>query len=316
MSYTHLTGTDRVRIATLKRAGHTQLEIARQLGKSRSTICRELYRNKTGRNSYNARTAKQKAAANQRFRKLIPGSGLVKYVRNRIKRYWSPEQIAGRLRYETGKNLASYYVIYAYILAHPSLKQYLRHPSPYRRRWGTNKRGQIREATVMRSIDARPEAANQRRRMGDWEGDTIIGKPGHDRLATYTDRRSGKAKALKVPGGEGLAEAVADQTTAWLTKLPKAKRLTLTYDRGSEFSQHEYIEDHSSLLVYFAHPYHPWERGTNENTNGLYRQFFPKKASLDAVSQRQVDRVTRLLNTRPRKRHQYRTPDEVFRDGK
>jgi IS30 family transposase len=321
MSYKHLTSTDRTRIATLKRAGHTQLEIARQLGKHHSTIGRELRRNRTGRTTYNARTAKQKTAArrlaaNQRFRKLIPGSGLVEYVKSRIKRYWSPEQIAGRLRYETGRDIVSYYAIYEYVLAHPGLKQYLRRLKPYRRHWGTKKREQIRDQAYKRSIGERPEAANNRTRIGDWEGDTVLGVPGRSRLLTYADRLSGKAKAMKVPGGDGLAEAVADRTVGWLGKLPKTKRHTMTYDNGTEFNEHEYIEDHSSLPVYFAQPYHSWERGTNENTNGLYRQFFPKKADLDPVSQRDVDRVTRLLNTRPRKRHQYRTPDEVFRDGK
>ena len=321
MSYTHLTSTDRTRIATLKRAGHTQLEIARQLGKAHTTISRELGRNCTGRTTYNARTAKQKTAArrlsaNQRFRKLIPGSGLVKYVKSRIKRYWSPEQIAGRLQYETGHRVIGYLTIYRYVLAHAGLKKYLRIQKPYRRHWGTKKREQIRDAASRRWIDERPEAANNRTRIGDWEGDTVLGIPGRARLLTYADRKSGKAKAIKVPGGEGLAEAVADRTVGWLRKVPKAKRHTITYDNGTEFGQHEYIEDRSSLPVYFAHPYHSWERGTNENTNGLYRQFFPKKADLDPVSQREIDKATRLLNTRPRKRHQYRTPDEVFRDGK
>jgi transposase, IS30 family len=320
MSFTHLTSTDRIRIAALRRAGHTRTEIARQLGKHHSTISRELRRNKTGRSAYNARTANQKAAArrlvaNQRFHKLIPGTSLHSYVMKRLRKYWSPEQIAGRLEHESGQRIMSHFAIYEYIRNHPGLKKYLRIQKPYRRRWGTRQRQQIREAANRRSIDSRPEAANQRNRIGDWEGDTVIGRPGHDRLATYVDRRSGKAKALKVPGGEGLAEAVADRTIAWFQKLPKTKRHTLTYDNGIEFSQHEYIEDHTALQVYFAHPYHSWERGTNENTNGLYRQFFPKKTSLDSVSQAEVDKVTRMLNTRPRKRHQYRTPDEVFRDG-
>jgi IS30 family transposase len=321
MSFTHLTSTDRARIAALKRAGLNQVEIARQLGKHHSTIGRELRRNKTGRSTYNARTAGQKAAsrrlaANQHFRKLLPGSGLANYVVRRLKRYWSPEQIAGRLRYETGRGIVSLGTIYAYILAHPSLKQYLRCLKPYRRHWGTKKREQIRDTANRRWIDDRPQAANDRTRIGDWEGDTVVGKAGRDRLLTYTDRLSGKAQALKVPGGDGLAEAIANRTVAWFQKLPKAKRHTLTYDNGTEFSQHEYVEDHAALPVYFAHPYHSWERGTNENTNGLYRQFFPKKTDLDAVSQRDVDRATHLLNTRPRKRHQYRTPDEVFRSKK
>lgn len=144
----------------------------------------------------------------------------------------------------------------------------------------------------------------------------MVGRSGGDRFLTYTDRLSGKALALKVPGGAGLAEAVANTTKASFLKLPKIKRHTMTYDNGIEFTQHEYIEDQTGLVVYFAHPYHSWERGTNENTNGLYRQFYPKKTNLDPVTQKDLDKVTRLLNTRPRKRHHYRTPDEVFRGGK
>lgn len=321
MSYKHLTSTDRARIAALKRTGHNQREIARQLGKHPTTIGRELARNKTGRTTYNARTAGQKAdarrlVANQRFRKLLPGTSLAKYVVRRLKRYWSPEQIAGRLRYETGRSVVSYWAIYNYILAHPHLKRYLRRLKPYRRHWGTKKREQIRNQASKHWIDDRPEAANKRTRVGDWEGDTMVGKPGRSRLLTYADRLSGKAQAIKVPGGDGLAEAIAGRTTDYFQKLPKAKRHTMTYDNGTEFSEHEHIGDRTALQVYFAHPYHSWERGTNENTNGLYRQFFPKKVDLDPVSQRDVDRATRMLNTRPRKRHQYRTPNEVFRDGK
>src|SRR6266487_2095802 len=152
MSFTHLTNSDRARIAALKRAGLNQLEIARQLGKNHTTIGRELRRNKTGRSTYNARTAQQKAAArrlaaNQRFRKLLPGTSLAKYVIRRLKRYWSPEQIAGRLQYETGRRIVGLGTIYAYSLAHPRLKQYLRRLKPYRRHWGTKKREQIRDAT-------------------------------------------------------------------------------------------------------------------------------------------------------------------------
>lgn len=321
MSFHHLTSSDRARLAALKRAGHNQKRIAALLGKDPSTISRELRRNKT-RRGYHARIAGQKASqrrlhANQRFRKLVPGARLTAYVTTRLKQYWSPEQIAGRLARETGTQVISYPTIYAFILAHAAYKRYLRHQKPYRRRYGTKKREKQRELDKKRWIDARPEIVNNRRRVGDWEGDTVLGKDGGSpRLLTYVERKSGKAVAAKLAGGTGQAERVTAATEARFRHLPKRKRLSLTYDNGVEFSDFERIEKRTGMTVYFAHPYHSWERGTNENTNGLYRQFFPKKHDFTNTSQQDIDRVTRLLNTRPRKRHHYRTPDEVFRSKK
>jgi IS30 family transposase len=244
----------------------------------------------------------------------MAGTKLYRYVTRRLAKYWSPEQIAGRLEYQTGQSPVSHVTIYAFVRAHPELKRYLRIQKRYRRRQGTAQRQQIREASNRRSIDERPKVVNDRKRLGDWEGDTIVGTS-KDRTVTYAERRSGKAKALKVQGGPGLSKNVSDQTVRSFRQLPREKRRTITYDRGTEFSDHEHIETNLSLKVYFAHPHHPWERGTNENTNGLYRQFFPKKTDFSKVTQAQLDKVTRLLNTRPRKRHRFRTPDEVFRDG-
>lgn len=317
MSFSHLTSSDRARLASLKRAGLRQKQIAKQLDKDPSTISRELRRNQTKR-GYHARIANQKAGrrrlrANQRFRKLRPKAKLTKYVAKRLKRYWSPEQIAGRLMYETGKPIVSYNTIYDYIRAHKALKRYLRHQKPYRHHYGTRKREKQREHDKKRWIDTRPKVVNERGRIGDWEGDTVLGKGHGPRLLTYTERKSGKAKALKVIGGKGLSADVTNKTEQWAKSIPKSKLLTTTYDNGTEFSNHEVIEKRTGTTVYFAHPYHSWERGTNENTNGLYRQFFPKKHDLTNTSQKDIDRATRLLNTRPRKRHHYQTPDEVFR---
>lgn len=320
MSFSHLTCSDRARLAVLCRAGHTQKDIAALLGKHPSTISRELRRNRT-RQGYHARIAGQKAVhrrwlVNQRHVKLTPGTSLTAYVVNRLKRYWSPEQIAGRRKHETGQSDMSYLTIYNFIRRHKALKQYLRCQKPYRRRWGTKKREKQREHGKKRWIDTRPEVINTRSRIGDWEGDTVIGKSGGSRLLTYTERKSGLAIAVKIPGGAGQAEVITLATEQRFKRLPKRKRRSLTYDNGTEFSDYERIEKRTGMEVYFAHPYHSWERGTNENTNGLYRQFFPKKHDLDKVNQKAIDRVTRLLNTRPRKRHQYRTPEEVFRSKK
>jgi len=321
MPYKHLTSSSRARLASLRRAGHNQKQIAALLGKDPSTISRELKRNKTKR-GYHARIASQKAAnrrlvANQRFRKLTPGANLTKYVTGRLKHYWSPDQIAGRLKYETGRQIVSYMTIYDYIRSHKAYKRYLRYQKPYRHHYGARKREKQRELDKKRWIDDRPKIVNERGRIGDWEGDTVLGKGGKSpRLLTYAERKSGKAKAIKVLGGLGLAENVTALTEKHFKNLPADKKRTMTYDNGIEFSDHEVIEKRTGMTVYFAHPYHSWERGTNENTNGLYRQFFPKKHDLTNVSQRDIDRATRLLNTRPRKRHHYQTPDEVFHSKK
>lgn len=318
MSNHHLTRSDRARLAALKRAGLSQKQIAAQLGKNPSTICRELKRNKT-RRGYHARIAHQRTlhrrlVANQRFRKLTPHAALTKYVTNRLKRYWSPEQIAGRLKHETGQSAISDQTIYAYIAHHQGYKRYVRCQKPYRRHYGTAKRSKQRELAKKRWIDERPQVVNNRERVGDWEGDTVIGgsnKAG-PRLLTYVERKSGKAKAAKVLGGTGLAHQVTVATEEQFKRLPRHLKQTLTDDNGVEFLDHEVTEKRTGLTIYFAHPYHSWERGTNENTNGLYRQFFPKDCDFSKVSQKDIDRVTRLLNTRPRKRHHYQTPDEVF----
>jgi transposase, IS30 family len=321
VSHKHLTNSDRAKLAILLRTGrYTQKQIAALIGKSPSAICRELKRNKTQK-GYNTRIASQKTRkrrheANQAHRKLLPGSPLTKYVTGKIKLYWSPEQTSGRLRYEGAGLTVSYPTIYAYVKQHAELKQYLRHPSRYRRRYGTKKREKQRELAKKCWIDARPDTVNQRSRIGDWEGDTVLGDRAHKaRLLTYVDRKSGKSMALKLSGGLGLAKQVADATgKIFVSKIPKKKRLTMTYDNGSEFNEHEVIERTARMNIYFAHPYHSWERGTNENTNGLYRQFFPKKTDLTNVSQKDIDRVTKLINNRPRKRHNYRTPNEVFKE--
>lgn len=171
-------------------------------------------------------------------------------------------------------------------------------------------REKAREYGKKRWIGERPETINQRARIGDWEGDTIIGLERTKRILTHVERKTGYLVADFLPLVS--AEIVAQKTVERLKKFPKQKRHSITYDNGTEFSAHEIIERKTKMTVYFANAYHSWERGTNENTNGLIRQFFPKRSSFATVTKEDVEKVEKLLNRRPRKRLNYLTPYEAF----
>jgi IS30 family transposase len=159
-------------------------------------------------------------------------------------------------------------------------------------------------------IDQRPQIVDQRKRIGDWESDTVEGRKGKGLLATHVERKSRYTVAVKV--ADKSAPTVTRATVKRMKRLPKAKRKTMTMDNGKEFAGFAHLESQLGIRTYFAHPYHSWERGTNENTNGLLRQFFPKGTDFTQVTDSEVDRVERLLNNRPRKCLGYRTPAEVF----
>ena len=191
------------------------------------------------------------------------------------------------------------------------MKKYLRcQKGKWRRRYGTRIREKQRDEAKKKRIDTRPAVVETRERVGDWEGDLVEGMMGTGSILTHVDRRSGLIRADKME--EGTTLEVRNKTRDRMNCDPKKKRHTITYDNGTEFACHEYIEMDTGMDVYFAYPYHSWERGCNENANGLLRQFFPKKTSFKDVTQRDVDRAERLLNTRPRKRLSYQTPNEVF----
>ena len=316
-SYQHLTQNDRIMLSALKRKGLTQSEIARELGKNQSSISRELQRNREDDFTYHAGEAKRKACkrrnkANQKLKRIANDPWLEKYVLKKLKVYWSPEQIAGRVR-EIHGVIVCHETIYKYIYhEHPDLKGYLRcRKGKYRRRYGTKIREKKREEAKKTRIDKRPEIIEKRERLGDFEGDTIVGKRGTGSLATHVDRRSGYAYIDYV--ARATAEAVKEKVIKRFNRLSKQKKHTITYDNGSEFAEYDIIGRETKTDIYFAYPYHAWERGTNENTNGLIRQFFPKKTSFADITLKDTRRVERLLNTRPRKRLNYLTPVEVFR---
>jgi IS30 family transposase len=320
MSYLHLTSGQRTELAVLLRAKTPKTKICQVIGKHRSTLWREIQRNKDVDERYRATSAKQKTtqrrvAANQRFRKIRDNRRLRRHIVRKLKCYWSPEQIAGRLRSTTSKTIVSHQTIYTFVYAkRPDLVRYLRcQKGSFRRRYGTRIRERERERLKKRWIDTRPAIVDLRARLGDWEGDLVIGtRAGNAAILTNVERRSGYLLADKLTHATG--QAVRQSIVRRMRSLPRQLRYTLTLDNDRSMSDHEGIERDlkQTLRIYFANPYHSWERGTNENTNGLLRQFFPKHHSLATVTQADVDRAMRLLNSRPRKRLGYRSPQEVF----
>jgi IS30 family transposase len=321
MSYHHFKPEQKNELSALLQAGLTQKRAAGLLGKTASAVCQELKRNpantKTG---YDARIAKdnyknRRIIANQRFKKIDDNDWLKKYIEKKIKIYWSPEQISGRLKYlypddktkHIGKDS-----IYKFIYHQKKeLVKYLRcQKGKYRRRYGTRIRIEQREELKKKRIDERPAEVEKRKQIGHWEGDTIIGQEKIIHIMTHVERKSGLLLADKLK--RGTAEITKTKTIERFKNIPKKKKLTITYDNGFTFSDHEMTEKKTGITIYFAHPYHSWERGTNENCNGLLRQFFPKKTAFAMITQEAIDEACGLINNRPRKRHGYLTPKEVF----
>ena len=320
MPFKHITSFQRNELSALLRAGLKQKDIAELLGKTASAVCQELKRNEcNNKRGYDARIAKEmtksrRVEANKRFKKLDSNEWLKRYIEIRLKQYWSPEQISGRLKidYSNDKNKQiGKDSIYKYVYnERKDLVKYLRcTKGRYRRRKGTRIREKQRREQEKKRIDTRPEIVEKRERVGDWEGDTIVGKD-NSHILTHVDRKSGFGMADKLV--RGLAELTRVTTQERFSKISKSKKYTITYDNGSTFAEHELTEKKTGIDIYFANPYHSWERGCNENFNGLLRQFFPKKSSFVMITQERIENVVKLINNRPRKRLNYKTPTEVF----
>lgn len=294
--------------------------IARQLGRSPSTISREIQRGRV-EETYDAVCAREEAQRRRRkgVRKLTEGSPLTLAVTHAIlQRKWSPEQIAGRLRMDYPEDKQwhiSHETIYQFIYAHPAgeLRKALiaglrrGHSKRKPRTRGKDRRGGI---TNMRSIRERPEEAQAREVPGHWEGDLIKGAFNASAIGTLVDRSSRFVILARVE--DATAEAILESFTRRLRTLPKSFRQTLTYDQGREMARHQELERNTGIRVYFADPHSPWQRPTNENTNGLLRQYFPKGTDLSEYSQRRLTQVAEELNNRPRKSLGFRTPAEVM----
>jgi IS30 family transposase len=308
-----LTPEERERLCLLHAQGKNQSEIARCLRRHNSTISRELRRNSVG-DTYSALAAQRLAAARRRQRPLTRKMGRPdtnEYVRGGLARYWSPEQIAGRLRREfpdEPRRWVSRQTIYAWIARddyREHWQKFLRHRG--RKRSAPEKRGQI--VAPVRVAD-RPAAANARSRLGDWEGDTVVSCRRQGGVVTLVDRCARYTLIEKVR--DLKAETAAAALRASLGDLPQELRRTMTLDRGKEFADHRAVAASLDLDIYFADPYAAWQRGTVENTNGLLRQFFPKGTDFRRVRRPQLQQAQALLNNRPRKCLDYRTPAEVL----
>ena len=319
MPYTHISPSERNELSVLRRAGTTQKEIARLLRKHRTTIWREQQRNGGENKTYHARMAKEKTnerqiAAHERQRKIENSTWLQHYIAKKIKKRWSPEQIAGRIKRtwpEVKERRIGKDSIYAYLYAErKDLVKFLRcQKGKYRRRYGTRIREKQREEAKKKRIDTRPLIVEEKGRIGDWEGDTIVGSD-KNHILTHAERKSGVLFADKLM--VVTAEETKQRTIARFKKVPRKKKHTLTYDNGSTFAEHELTQRETGIDIYFAFPYHSWERGCNENGNGLFRQYWPKHTPLGHLSQTDLDIVVSEINHRPRKRHSYLTPLEVF----
>lgn len=309
-SYTQLTQEERYQIYVLKKAGHTRSEIAGILGRHPSTIGRELARNR-GRKGYRPRQAHRLAKARRtaRDRRRIR-DWVWRMVDGLLRRDWSPEQIAGRLGLEGGIAISHEWIyrhVYADQRAGGDLHRHLRCRKRRRKRYGAyDRRGRIPGRI---SIERRPAVVESRRRLGDWEGDTVIGKAHRGALVTLVERRS----AYTVIGQVGRKKAVEVRKAVVGCLTPYQETVhTITTDNGREFADHAEIAADLKASIYFAHPYCSWERGLNENTNGLIRQYFPKHRDLTTVTPEELHHAMNRLNHRPRKTLEYRTPHEVF----
>lgn len=319
MLYTQFNRDSRIELAVLLNASKSQTECAKILGMTRSNVCLEISRNKDPDGVYRGGRA-HKRYLERRMQVKIPeklienNRKLRRHIVRKLKKLWSPEQIAGRLKMMTERTIVCHETIYKFIYEkRPDLVKYLRHQKcKYRKKRGSRARMKLARAVKVRRIDERPAIVEERSRFGDWEDDTVIGKEKVQRIWSCVERKSGYAMAEKLDVVS--AQIINGKATCRFKALPKHLRRTLTRDNGSEVSGYDQtLEKKTGLEVYHANEYHSWERGTNENWNGLLRQFFPKGTYFATVNQYQVDRAVRMLNDRPRKRLGYRTPREVLR---
>jgi len=309
MSYNQLTQCQRYQIYALLKSDHNQTEIAQTIGVHKSTISRELKRNR-GQRGYRPKQAHRKAIYRRSWdrRKIPPQTW--GWIEEKIRQDWSPEQIT--LWMEKFREISvSHEWIYQYIYedkrAGGDLHKHLRCQKKRRKRYGSNdRRGKLVDRV---SIEQRPDVVDKRSRLGDWEADTVIGKKSPYALVTLVERKSRFTLVKKI--NRRTAEATRNAVVQ-LLKPYYLKTLTITCDNGREFAGHQEIAEELDVDVFFAHPYASWERGTNENTNGLLRQYFPKGSDFSKITDEKVQIAQKRLNQRPRKCLNILTPEIVF----
>ena len=311
MTYTHLTQAERYQIEILRKAKHNQSDIAALLGRDKSCISRELRRNQ-GQRGYRSKQAHSLAQTRQHACANGPRveAKTWELVEAKLKETWSPQQISGYLLVNKQPG-ASHESIYQHIYADKrkggTLHLALRcQKARKKRHTGRARRGSIPNQV---SIDLRPAIVAERARFGDWEADLVIGAGQKQALVTINERISRYSLIAHVPFK--TAALVSEAMIAMLTPFSMCVH-TLTTDNGREFAQHERIAAKLDVHYFFAHPYSSWERGANENMNGLIRQFFPKKMAFESITTKDVELAMHRLNHRPRKCLGYRTPHQVF----
>ena len=317
-TYKQLTQERRYQIYALKTAGHQQTEIANVLGVHKSTISRELRRNQ-GQRGYRPKQAHKFALARRQQTRVRIQSQSWQLIAEKLQADWSPEQISGWMALngyepvshpvtnELGRDEWIYQFVLADKRAGGDLHTHLRCQKKRRKRYGSyDRRGKLPNRT---SIAERPQIVAARQRLGDWEVDTILGKGSRQAIVTLTERKSRLALLQKVErrSADRVAQAILEQLKPFMDDAH-----TLTSDNGKEFAQHETIAAELKLDFYFAHPYASWERGANENMNGLNRQYLPKDSDFSTVSQADLEIVSHKLNYRPRKCLDFRSPFQVF----
>lgn len=321
--YKRLTMEEREDISRLLSQGYSQNEIARRLKRNKSTISREISGRGFTTKSYRAdlahkRSKRQASSRKKGKKKLLENDRLREYVEEHLRMKWSPDQIDKRIKKDYNKDMdmrISPETIYSYVYVLPkgTLKKELmrgfrrKRKRRHKRRSGGKIERPLKEMTM---IDERPEEVEGRQMFGHWEGDLIIGKNRQSALGTLTERKTRLGLLIRLKGRS--AEEIKRKFARKFKSLPSHARLTMTYDQGREMADHLGLTKSSKVKVYFAHKGCPWERGTNENFNGLVRQFFPKGTDFNKVSYYEIRKAQDLLNGRPRKALDYYTPYEVF----
>lgn len=313
MTYTQLTEVERYQIFSLKEAGFTQRFIATSLSRDPSTISRELKRNQASQ-KYCPKQAQCQALERRHsaLKAVKVTSEVITWIKELIWQDLSPEQTVGYLNREKALSL-HHETVYRLIDKDKSqggnLWQHLRiAKKPYRKRYGSyERRGKIKNRI---SIDERPKIVDKKQRVGDWEGDTIVGKDHKSALLTLVERKTLFTIIIKLE--KKTAKTVVKAAIRHLSSI-KHKIKTITLDNGLEFADHERLSKNLEAKIFFAHPYSPWERGINENTNGLIRDYFPKGTDFNKVSELEINLVANRLNKRPRKTRGYKTPNELFK---
>lgn len=321
MAYHRLSYLERIKIEFYHSEGYSLCTIAFKLNRSKSTISRELARFK-GRKRYKSEVAHDFAKCHEQSKipkRKLTNPKLFAEVYEGLKKRWSPEQISMTLRqkYPDDESMqVSHESIYTYIYVLPrgelrsELMTYLRQKKTLRTKRSMTSHKRRGRIIDMISIEERPKEVANRSLAGDWEGDLVMGKDHKTAIGTLVERKT--RLVLIVPLKEKKATDVRKAFEKALKKLPQNVLTSLTYDQGMEMAEHKLFEANTKMKVYFCHPSSPWERGTCENTNGLIRDYFPKKTDFSAVTRRELKRVQDELNERPRKALEFRTPKEVF----